>query len=152
MYSEDGSWQNADAYNLALLPGLIALYGTGGVQNYAVDKLVSPASIKKIFPDFQTILKKSLFHTEGETDHAGFQASIKALAENKKISSFQYSWLQSFIADCDCPPAVIREKLCSKGYGYILPDIKYQTPKPLLLKLSRVMQMFVARISDGYDR
>jgi hypothetical protein len=146
-YSETlyGLRHGAESFNVAFLPGRIALYGTPGNQFFLNKGNHPPQRLREIFKTREDYMERALLHKETSTDQTKFLSSLDRLLSEKLIDAHNKQKLREFILKCDCPPRRIREKLRAMGYEHILARLEFERYPDELMNTIEAMEKFVAQ-------
>lgn len=126
-------------FTVAVLPGVVALYGTPGSQFFtsSVEGITQDS-----FLDIAAIKAAAQLHRDTAVNKDKF---LTALSEHEAlgiINRNDVEVLVEFIDSCDCPPKTVRKKLSALGYGRIA-DIDFEDELPEFTATAAAFDLFL---------
>jgi len=121
LYEFETSPENV--FNLAFLPGVVALYGKEFFQYFLNEKDLTIWHLELLFPDELSISGRATLYKEGRTNKVRFKLGAEA---STLIPPRDKLLLKTFIDKCDCAPSVVRQKLAVMGFGRLVSEIQFE--------------------------
>jgi hypothetical protein len=137
----------AAKWQVAMLPGAVAVYGEGGKQYFSNPRDLPAKRLKEVFPSEAMMRKAANLDTLTKVDIRRLMASIEKIYNSRLISASELRSLQDLLGNCDCTPEAMKDKVRRAGLGRVLHLLVIEDHNPALDATVRVLKLFVEGIS-----
>lgn len=139
---EDG----ATKWQVALLPGAVAVYGDHGKQYFSNPLNLPAKRLKEAFPNEAVLRKSANLDTLSAVDLRKLLASVERAFNAKSINQAELKRLQELFHRCDCTPEAIKRKVEGAGFGRILHLLVIEDHNPALDATVNALQTFLREL------
>lgn len=134
---------NGVKWQIALLPGAVAVYGKEGKQ-YFSNPLDRPAArLKEVFQSEAVMRKAANLRTIDKVDIRRLMTSIEKIYNSKLINQAELKNLQELLGNCDCTPDAMKRKVEKAGLGRIVHMLVIEDHNPALDATVRALKLFL---------
>jgi len=130
-------------FQVAMLPGAVAVYGDMGKQSFSNPLSLPPGRLKEIFVNDAAIRRAANLETISSVDMRKLMASVEKAFNAKLLTSDQLRGLQDLLSRCDCTPEGMKHKVVEAGYSRILHLLAIEDHNPALDATVNAMQIFL---------
>jgi len=118
-------------FQVAFLPGVVAVYGTPGKQYFNNPLNLPPERIREVFPSETMMRKAANLNKASSVDKKRIFARMEILLKEKRISPQQASGLHAVVDRCMASPEKLKQRLTTEGFGAYadMLDIADQNPE-----------------------